>query len=85
MMERAIRVRVTIPEDHTVRLPDAVPTGEAELIVLIPGDHETVRATRAAARAAMFGRLRGRATIADDFDAPLPDDVIRDFEATSEP
>ena len=84
-MEQAIRVRVTVRDDHTVTLPDEVPAGEAEIIVLIPGNHESGRASRATVRAEIFGRLRGRATIADDFDAPLPDDILRDFEGSGEP
>lgn len=27
-----------------------------------------------------FGVLKGKISIADDFDAPLPDDIINDFE-----
>jgi antitoxin (DNA-binding transcriptional repressor) of toxin-antitoxin stability system len=27
-----------------------------------------------------FGVLKGEITVADDFDAPLPDDVLRSFE-----
>lgn len=27
-----------------------------------------------------FGVLKGKVSIADDFDAPLPDDVLADFE-----
>lgn len=27
-----------------------------------------------------FGFMKGEITIADDFDAPLPDDIIRSFE-----
>ena len=84
-MEQAIRVRVTVREDHTVRLPDEVPTGEAELIILIPGNYEVARMSREAARSEIFGRLRGRATVAEDFDAPLPDDVLRDFGGSDEP
>ena len=30
------------------------------------------------------GRLKGKIWISDDFDAPLPDDIIADFEGTSE-
>lgn len=26
-----------------------------------------------------FGRMRGKIQVADDFDAPLPDDVLADF------
>ena len=31
-------------------------------------------------RSAFFGSLRGKMWIADDFDAPLPDDIQRYFE-----
>ena len=86
-MENAVRVRVTIGADHTVRLPDEVPVGEVELIVLFPtaAPAEDDRASRAEARRQMFGRLRGQVTIADDFDAPLPEEILRDFEGGDEP
>ena len=86
-MENAVRVRVTIGADHTVRLPDEIPAGEAELIVLFPAASaaEADRARRVEARRQMFGRLRGQITIADDFDAPLPEDVLRDFEGGDPP
>jgi prevent-host-death family protein len=29
----------------------------------------------------VFGLLKGELHVADDFDAPLPDDVLADFEA----
>jgi hypothetical protein len=82
-MDHAFRLRVTIGDDHTIRLPDEVPTGEAEIIVVMPAD--AARARKAEARRRMFGRLRGKATLADDFDAPLPDDILRDFEGGSTP
>jgi len=85
-MENAIRVRVTVGEDHTIRLPDEVPAGEAEVIVLFPAaSAEADRAARAEARRRMFGRLQGKATIAEDFDAPLPEEILRDFEGGEEP
>jgi prevent-host-death family protein len=31
----------------------------------------------------VFGRMRGKIRIADDFDAPLPDDVLDRFENSS--
>jgi len=31
----------------------------------------------------VFGRMRGRIRIADDFDAPLPDDILDRFENSS--
>jgi hypothetical protein len=82
-MDHAIRLRVVIGDDHTIRLPDEVPTGEAEIIVLMPADAD--RARKVETRRRMFGRLRGKATVANDFDAPLPDEVLRDFEGGGTP
>jgi prevent-host-death family protein len=31
----------------------------------------------------VFGRLRGKIRVADDFDAPLPDDVLAGFQGDS--
>ena len=31
-------------------------------------------------RERVFGALKGKMRISDDFDAPLPDDIIADFE-----
>jgi hypothetical protein len=86
-MENAVRVRVTIGADHTVRLPDEIPAGEAEIIVLFPSAEaaEVDHARRVEARKRMFGRLRGQATIAEDFDAPLPEEILREFEGGDEP
>jgi hypothetical protein len=48
----AIRVRIEVPEDKVVKLPDAVPVGPAEIIVFSP-EH----ATHASTRAALAGSL----------------------------
>lgn len=82
-MEQAIRLRVMVGDDHLVHLPDEIPTGEAEIIVLFPS--RAVHAQRAEARKRMFGRLAGQATIAEDFDAPLPEELLNDFEGGAAP
>jgi hypothetical protein len=82
-MEHAIRLRVTVGDDHIVHLPEEIPTGEAEIIVFLPA--QAPRAQRAEARKRMFGRLAGKATITDDFDAALPDEVLNDFEGGGTP
>lgn len=79
-MEHAIRLRVMVGDDHTIRLPDEVPVGEAEVIVLVAASAEIDRARRIAARKQLFGALLGQVTITDDFDAPLPEDILGDFE-----
>jgi hypothetical protein len=79
-VEQAIRLRVNIGDDHTIHLPADVPMGEAEVIVLFPVPAAAERARKVEARRRMFGRLRGQATIADDFDAPLPEEILREFD-----
>jgi hypothetical protein len=37
---------------------------------------------KARLRSARFGALRDAFTIAPDFDAPLPEEIVRDFEGT---
>ncbi len=36
-MKRALTVTVDVGEDHLVKLPDEVPVGPAEIIVLVDG------------------------------------------------
>jgi hypothetical protein len=80
-VQSAVRLRVHIAKDHTVRLPDDLPEGGAEIIVLYdappPSDE---RARKAALRRASFGADAGLFTVPDDFDEPLPPDVQRFFE-----
>lgn len=65
---------------HLSRLVDRAAAGEEIVIVkagkpvakLVPLDRP--RAHR------MLGSLRGRLRVPDDFDAPLPEDVLRAFE-----
>ncbi|MBI3270969.1 MAG: type II toxin-antitoxin system prevent-host-death family antitoxin [Planctomycetes bacterium] len=83
-VEHAIRVRVTVRADHTVSLPDEVPAGEAEVIILMPLKGEDEPTHGAEARRRLFASLRGELTIAEDFDDPLPDDVVADFEGRNE-
>ncbi|MFO0605754.1 MAG: hypothetical protein U0324_21405 [Polyangiales bacterium] len=61
-MQSAVRFEVEVGDDRVVRLPGEVPTGRAEIIVLIPS-----AAPRAAAGVArIVGLLRT--------DRPAPDD-----------
>ena len=84
-MENALRLRVIVGKDHTIRLPDEVPLGEAEIIVLMPKITEEELARRAEVRKRLFGVMAGQGTVADDFDAPLPEEVLADFEGPIEP
>jgi hypothetical protein len=46
-----LRVRIRVPEDHVVKLPDEVPVGTVELIVVAPPAPHDVDARVAVARA----------------------------------
>jgi hypothetical protein len=63
-MQSAVRFEVEVGDDRVVRLPGEVPTGRAEIIVLIPS-----AAPRAAGVARIVGLLRT--------DRPAPDDASK--------
>ena len=75
-MQGAHKLIITIPEDRRVelQLPDEMPVGPAEVIVLVPPKSSPTKALRP------LGMDEGLVTIADDFDAPLPNDLQRSFE-----
>jgi len=75
---KAAKIAIVIPADRRVEInvPAHLPEGPAELIVL---SGSTQRVGPAARRAAL-GMDRGKVHIADDFDAPLPDDLRRAFD-----
>jgi hypothetical protein len=52
------------------------PTGRRELVRFDPATGEEV----VVRRLIRFGALKGNITIADDFNAPLPDDLLDAFE-----
>jgi len=73
-------VNIHEAKTHFSRLVDAAAAGEEIVIAkagkptarLLPVEHP-----KAARR---FGALKGKMRIADDFDTPLPDDVVAAFE-----
>ncbi|WP_310633466.1 type II toxin-antitoxin system Phd/YefM family antitoxin [Paraburkholderia sp.] len=73
-------VNIHEAKTHFSRLVDAAASGE-EIVIARAGKPaarlvpiEPVKPKR------RFGGMKGKIQIADDFDAPLPDDVIADFE-----
>jgi prevent-host-death family protein len=73
-------VNIHEAKTHFSRLVDAAASGE-EIIIAKAGKAaarlvpmERAKVTR------RFGGLKGKVRIADDFDAPLPDEVIAAFE-----
>lgn len=70
--QTAIRVRVEVKADHTIRLPDEVPVGPAEVIVL-PRSGGT--------RKGAIGIDAGKGfSVPDDINAPLPSDIQAAFD-----
>jgi len=73
-------VNIHDAKTHFSRLVDAAASGEEIVIAkagkpaarLVPITHPSV--------ARKFGVMKGKVRIADDFDAPLPDDVLASFE-----
>ncbi|AUX26434.1 uncharacterized protein SOCEGT47_069960 [Sorangium cellulosum] len=74
---QAAKVAIVIPADRRVQLqlPADLPEGPAEVIVLVTSQRAAPIDRRAA-----LGMDRGKVQIADDFDAPLPEDVQRAFD-----
>ncbi|MCC6069679.1 type II toxin-antitoxin system Phd/YefM family antitoxin [Massilia sp. GCM10020059] len=74
---------VSIPEAalHLAQLVDAAACGE-EVVIEKDGlpAVRLVRIEPAAKRPRRAGLLKGKFEISDDFDSPLPDDVIAGFE-----
>lgn len=75
-MQAAIKLDVDIPPDHRLEIavPEELPTGPAEVIVL------SRQRVKAQPRASFLGMDEGKGWVADDFDAPLPEDLRRLFE-----
>ena len=75
-------VNIHAAKTHLSRLLDAVAEGEEILIAragrpvarLVPLEGASVPQRR------QLGRLAGRFSVPDDFDAPLPEDVLNSFE-----
>jgi len=76
-VKAALKLQVVVPLDHRLEilLPDEVPAGPAEVIVLTE--------QRRRERKRKMGMDAGRGWVADDFDAPLPDDLERLFTGLS--
>lgn len=70
--QTAIRVRVEVKSDHTIQLPDDVPVGPAEVIVL---------PRRGGTRKGAIGMDVGKGfSVPDDINAPLPSEIQSAFD-----
>jgi hypothetical protein len=78
-MKSAVKIDIMIPENHRVEidLPADLPTGPAEVIILAGPEKSVIRGLRP------IGMDVGKGWVADDFDAPLPEDLLGLFEGRS--
>ncbi len=78
-MKSAVKIEILIPENHRVEiaLPQDLPVGPAEVIVLAGPEHF------GGSRLRPIGMDAGKGWIAEDFDAPLPDSLLESFEGRS--
>ncbi len=76
---QAVKLEIVIPSSHHVELasPETLPAGPTEVIVLAPA-HSASTAPRGG-----MGMDIGKGWVADDFDAPLPEDLQRLFGGPS--
>lgn len=72
-------VNVHQAKTHLSRLLNDVARGE-EIVIAKAGTPVARLVPVDAPRARSLGGDRGRVVIAEDFDAPLPDDVLAEFE-----
>jgi prevent-host-death family protein len=77
------QVNIHEAKTHLSRLVEDVANGEE--IVIAKAGKPMARLVALEPRSAprQFGLLKGKIHIADDFDAPLPDDILASFEGDS--
>ena len=65
---------------HLSRLVDAASAGEEILLAKSGKPVARLGPLKATRKPRRLGALAGRFTVPDDFDAPLPEDTLADFE-----
>jgi hypothetical protein len=76
-MLHAIRIRTRVDSD-TLKIPELLKLMGHEIeVIIVDEDPATTPSTL---RKPRLGTLRGLVDVPDDFDAPLPDEVLRSFE-----
>ncbi len=74
-------VNIHEAKTHFSKLVDTVMQGEEIIIARAGKPTARLVPLREAPRGIRFGLLQGEVEIADDFDAPLPKDILAGFEA----
>jgi prevent-host-death family protein len=80
MPKRSTHVNIYQAKTQLSQLVDQAAAGQD--VIIARAGKAVARLTRLEAprRKRQFGRLKGRIRVSDDFDAPLPDEVLAAFE-----
>ena len=82
-MAKALKFHAVV-RGKTLPLPDlAAFEGKRVEVIVVEDDESHVSAARPHPRR-NFGSLAGKFSVPDDFDAPLPDDILSAFEGKEE-
>jgi prevent-host-death family protein len=79
-----MEVNVYAAKTHLSRLIDQVNAGE-EVVITRHGRPVARLVPAQTAKPRKLGLLKGKVWMSDDFDAPLPDEVLKLFEGSNEP
>ena len=77
-------VNIYDAKTHLSELVDRAAAGEEIIIAKAGQPMARLVPLRAVHERRVFGRWTGQMTIANDFDAPLPDDLLRVFEGDND-
>jgi len=73
----ALKQNICIPENHHIHLdftiPASIPAGEAEVLLVVQPKSESKPFQR------VSGSAKGLVLVSDDFDSPLPKDLLDGF------
>lgn len=75
-------VNIHEAKTHFSKLVDAVLHG-SEILIAMAGKPVAKLCPISKKPSRRFGLLKGKIKVAKDFDAPLPDDILADFEGAS--
>jgi len=88
-MTAAMKLTIEVPPDRIVRLPDSVPLGRIEIVVIPPGSQDepddAERARRRANRALLAGEFAGQFVVPDDAFAPMTEEELEEWYRPIDP
>jgi len=73
---QALKQEVYIGDDHQLRItvPNSIPTGKSEIFLIFQSPNNTEKKHKR-----IIGSAKGKIKMSDDFDAPLPNEILNGF------